>query len=293
MQQPFGNGTAYPRRSLTCRRNLLTHTAGLAYDVADPDLQRWSASTGRTATCNDWSLAGFATPLKFPPGSAWCYGTATDWAAQALERTTGEPLSAYVQRHIFDPSGMKDSTWWPEQLPPAHARDEDGSRRRPAVFTYRREGGALEAGPRPFPDEHEIESGGSGLFTTARDYAAFMQALLAGRLLADESVDLMFSPQLDREQEKSLSEVVAAFPEGMAPEYPPGLRVQHGIGGILSMEDCPGKRAKGSMSWSGYANSRWVRGTDCFDAVPAVPAGREVLTFRSGLIERTGLAACK
>jgi CubicO group peptidase (beta-lactamase class C family) len=234
---------------------LLTHTVGLGYDIADPDIVKWSKAVGRTATCNDWSLEGFTTPTKFPPGEGWCYGTATDWACQALEKLTGQRLSEYVQVHIFDPLGMKDSTWWPEKLP--HVAN------RTAQMMYRQEDGTLQAGPPPFPVKHPIESGGSGMFTTPRDYATFMQGFLAGKLLKKETMDLMFTSQLDGPQEEMLNEVATEFHDGFKPEFPRELRIGHGIGGIISKEGCTGKRSKGSMSWSGYANSRWVGTASC------------------------------
>jgi CubicO group peptidase (beta-lactamase class C family) len=231
-------------------RNLLTHTAGLPYDAADPDIQRWSKATGRTATSNDWSLEGFTTPMRFPPGEAWLYGTATDWACVALEMLTGKALSEYVHTNIFDPLGMSDSTWWPKQL--SHVKD------RSAQFTVRQKDETLKAAPGPYPTDHKMESGGSGMYTTAKDYAAFMQGLLSGKLLKKKTVDLMFTPQLDEMREDSLNQVAGFFHDGFKPEFPRELRIQHGIGGILNKKDCPGKRGEGSMSWSGYCNSRWV-----------------------------------
>ncbi|CAG9936884.1 unnamed protein product [Clonostachys rosea f. rosea IK726] len=36
-----------------------------------------------------------------------------------------------------------------------------------------------------------------------------------------------------------------------------GLEINHGLAGLVNLEDIPGKRAKGSMTWSGFCNSRW------------------------------------
>jgi len=46
--------------------------------------------------------------------------------------------------------------------------------------------------------------------------------------------------------------------EQFAPEWPGKPKLNHGIGGVISLEDIPGKRNKGSLAWSGAANSRWV-----------------------------------
>ncbi|KKY30772.1 putative beta-lactamase transpeptidase-like protein [Diaporthe ampelina] len=47
------------------------------------------------------------------------------------------------------------------------------------------------------------------------------------------------------------------MPEGFAPEYPVGMPSNFAFGGMLNLEDIPGKRKAGSMMWSGVANSHW------------------------------------
>lgn len=41
--------------------------------------------------------------------------------------------------------------------------------------------------------------------------------------------------------------------------YPVGMPSNFAFGGMLNLEDIPGKRKAGSMMWSGVANSHWVR----------------------------------
>lgn len=36
-----------------------------------------------------------------------------------------------------------------------------------------------------------------------------------------------------------------------------GTPLSHGIGGLVVLEDLPGKRRAGSMDWSGVTNPRW------------------------------------
>ncbi|KAH7165452.1 beta-lactamase/transpeptidase-like protein [Dactylonectria macrodidyma] len=231
-------------------RNLLTHTLGLGYDIADPDLVKWSKYVGRTATNLDWTREGFNTPLKFAPGDGWYYGAAVDWAAQILENITGQTLSEYIQEHIFNPLGIKDSGFWPEKLPQTADRT--------VGYSYR-EGDILKPGPPSVPREHEMESGGAGLFSTAHDYAVFLRGLLQGKLVEKQTLQAMFTPQLNKAQSAML-EAIAYTPgvhEALAPEFPAGLAINHGLGGVINVEDVPGKRRKGSLMWSGMSNSRW------------------------------------
>ncbi|CAH0048555.1 unnamed protein product [Clonostachys solani] len=232
-------------------RMLLTHVVGLGYDIPDPDLIKWSNYVGRTARNLDWSREGFTTPFKFAPGEGWWYGTAVDWAALLLEAATGQTLGQYMKAHILLPLGMGDTTFWP-------GSDFDA---RSVAYTSRRGDGSLEAAAPPVDkdSDHPLESGGAGLFSTARDYSIFMKAFLGGELLKQETMDEMFRPQLDGVQRAMLREIVyqPGSHEGFAPEFPAGLEIDHGLAGLVNLEDVPGKRAKGSMTWSGFCNSRW------------------------------------
>ncbi|KAK4455155.1 acyltransferase LovD [Podospora aff. communis PSN243] len=219
-------------------RHLLTHTAGLATD-----------------TNLHHTLAGWTTPLKFTPGQGWCYGTATDWAAQLVKPLTGQTIGAYLDENILRPLGMADTTFHSVSKPNLEK----------AGCSLRDQGtGSLRMCPLPVPLEPPVESAGAGLWTTARDHARILQALLSisqeqkeGGILQKETVDEMFRPQLNDMQRMSLQERANLRHNTMMPEFPPGTMVQHGIGGLINREDIPGKRRAGSMQWMGMANSHW------------------------------------
>ncbi|AEO59587.1 hypothetical protein MYCTH_2308000 [Thermothelomyces thermophilus ATCC 42464] len=65
----------------------------------------------------------------------------------------------------------------------------------------------------------------------------------------------MFRPQLDDKQREWLRAIVWNF--GSAAEVPRGSRIDHGLGGILVLEDVEGRRRKGTMFFSGMCNTRW------------------------------------
>lgn len=230
---------------------LLTHTAGLPYDTSDADTVRWSKAVGRKVNHLSFSLEGLTTPLKFPPGEGWVYGSSIDWAGLVLERVTGQTLGAYTQTHVFDPLGMHDTGFWPEKLP------QTASRTAPST---RRTGASLAPFRPPLPKEHDLEGGGAGLYTTADDYGRFLRGFLRGRLLSEETMQAMFTPQLDGAQRGMLEATAysAGVHPAFAPEFPAGLRISSGLGGLTNLEDVPGKRRRGSLMWSGAGNSRWV-----------------------------------
>lgn len=240
-------------------RQLLTHTSGLGYCKGDPDLKRWAKHTGRDDSALQGTLEIYTVPLKFTPGQGWLYGTSLDWAGQVVEKVTGQTLGAYMAAHVFGPLGMGDTGFRRGDF--AHARD------RTAPTSHRdAETGELAAGKVDFaaPESPEVDSGGGGLYTTAADYAKVLQALLRslagsdGALLKKETVEEMFRPQLTGVQKKWLDFLTGLFPAGFVPDFEKGMPLDHGLSGVINLEDAPGKRHKGSMKWSGVYNGHWV-----------------------------------
>ncbi|KXX74076.1 Acyltransferase LovD [Madurella mycetomatis] len=253
-------------------RHLLTHGAGIGTDIADPELMKWSQAVGRTATCLDYTLEGWSVPMKFPPGEGWYYGGATEFAGVALERITGMKLSEYMSEHVFKPLGMEDTTFYRESMAIKVAdRTSPCTMRDP-------ETGALSAMPWIIPADPELLSLGSGLYMTASDHAK------------KSTVDEMFRPQLSDSQRAVLKRVTDTFHDAMVPEFPPGMPLDHGISGIINLEDTPGKRRKGSMMWQGMANGHWwidrESGIAATLFVSVLPQGDAVVTELYDELER-------
>ncbi|KAB5585231.1 beta-lactamase/transpeptidase-like protein [Coniochaeta sp. 2T2.1] len=237
-------------------RLLLTHTTGIVYDLGDPDVIKWSTSVGRTANALTWNIEGFSTPLIFPPGEGWMYGSSIDWAGQVLEHVTGQKLGEYLEEHIFKPLGMKSTTFWP------HTRAD--LKDRLATITFRpvnpNGGEPLIPIPSPAPVEHEIESAGAGLYSTRADYTKFLSTLMRGdKILFQQEAtrELLFAPQLNDVQRAAMEKAVDAQRNVFAPEFPPGTPIDFGFGGMINTADLPGRRKAGSIMWSGFANAHW------------------------------------
>lgn len=238
-------------------RQLLTHTTGFGYDNGDPDLARWAKHIGRNHNDLRGSVEAWNTPLKFTPGQGWYYGSSIDWAGQVVEKLTAQTLGAYMAEHLFRPLGMNDTAFRRDALP--HVQD------RLVPTAYRdAETGQLASGDHFLPVEFEVESGGGGLYTTAADYARLLRALLRsssggdGALLRKETVDEMFRPQLTDVQRSWLKFLTDLFHDGLSPDFEPGMPLDHGLSGVINMEDSAGKRKKGSMMWAGMCNGHWV-----------------------------------
>ena len=171
-------------------RHLLTHTSGLS--EISPDQAREVKD-----------LAGLiplyvAKPVQFSPGSKWTYcQSGINTAARVVEVVSGEPFASYLDRHLFGPLGMKDTTFYltQEQLP------------RLATSYRRADNGRLEEaenrilyGKSP-TSRDRFPAANGGLFSTAPDYARFARMILRGgeldgkRYLKPESVKMMTSLQ--------------------------------------------------------------------------------------------------
>jgi CubicO group peptidase (beta-lactamase class C family) len=152
-------------------RHLLTHTSGMGEATDD------EAKAARTLS--DLVPAFASKPLAFEPGSQWKYcqsGILT--LGRIVEIVSGLPFEVFLQKRIFDPLGMKDTTFYltqtqmPRWVIPAK---REGEQLLPAAI-------ALLYGHPPTWRDHYPASN-SGLFSTASDYTRFAQMLLNGGVL--------------------------------------------------------------------------------------------------------------
>src|SRR5436305_4337815 len=153
------------KRPITLK-HLLTHTAGFGYEAWDADLVRDVKATSLPSTTTA-KLASLRLPLVFDPGERWEYGINIDWVGRAIEAVSGQPLAVYFHQNILGPLGMADTDY---AISPAQQQ-------RLVRVHQRKPDGALEPITPPDPPWREFWSGGGGLYSTARDYMTFLQAL--------------------------------------------------------------------------------------------------------------------
>jgi methyl acetate hydrolase len=231
------------KRPITLK-HLLTHTAGFCYAIWNPNVERYITTTGMPEM---WSgkLAAMHQPLMFDPGERWEYGINIDWVGRLVEEASGQKLDAYSAEHITGPLGMTDTGFSPS--PEQRARQ--------ASVHQRDAGGSLT--PQPFEEltPREFLAGGGGLYSTADDYLAFLQALLqgGGGILKPETVRLM--------GENHVGDLSAGVLKTNAPlltndvDLFPGQPVRWGLGYMLTPELGPNGRGAGSVTWAGLFNS--------------------------------------
>jgi CubicO group peptidase (beta-lactamase class C family) len=167
-------------------RQILTHTSGLG--EAD-------VSAARAArTLADLEEAWLAAPMQYEPGAQWKYTqSGINAASRIVEVVSGQPFDAFVQGRIFDPLGMKDTTFYPTDAQRA---------RLVTAYTKNPESGALDVTPprADYGSRNRPPLGNGGLFSTAPDYARFAQMLLNGgvldgrRYLSTEALQMLTTP---------------------------------------------------------------------------------------------------
>ena len=166
----------------------MTHTSGLGEANA--------AEAQKVRTLADMIPLFLAAPMQYEPGEKWKYTqSGINTAARIVEVVSGQTFDAFLQQRLFDPLGMKDTTFYLT----------DAQRARLATpYTKNKDTGALEAVP-PRADYNGTRDrppqGNGGLYSTARDYARFCQMLLAGgmldghRYLSADAMKFLTTPQ--------------------------------------------------------------------------------------------------
>jgi CubicO group peptidase (beta-lactamase class C family) len=145
---------------------LMTHTSGLG------ESERNAAAQAHTLA--DLIPRFLAAPMQYEPGTKWQYcQSGINTAARIVEIASGSSFDAFVQQRLFDPLGMKHTTFYP---------DEKARSRLVIGYTKNRTTGALEAAPpiAGFGEPGRPPLGNGGLFSTGPDYARFCQMLLGG-----------------------------------------------------------------------------------------------------------------
>jgi CubicO group peptidase (beta-lactamase class C family) len=243
--------------------DLLTHRAGLTY--ADfhrgrPIAQAYRDALGGDIDSDvlpdDW-IAGLARlPLIAQPGTAMTYGSATDLLGLLIARIEGESLGAVLQRRIFGPLKMKDTSFvvpqekW-QRRAPTYGFDDSGHLTKRLTW-----GRGVVVEERPM--KMAFESGGQGLWSTVDDYLKFARLFLGGgevdhvRLLRPETLKMMMTNQLTDTQRANcslLGQKLFAVGRGF------GL----GVSVVLETDpkDFMRRGSVGTVSWPGAFGGWW------------------------------------
>lgn len=171
-----------PSRPITLK-DVLTHTSGLAGE------QRTEATLEETVK----SIV--KRPLAFQPGTKWQYSPGLNVCGRIVEVVSKQPFDEFVAEHLFQPLGMRDTTF----------RPSEAQRARLAKIYNVGADGKLVPGAHWLADDWKDRAANpsGGIYSTASDMARFYQMVLDGgmyngkRILSREAVAQMTSVQTD------------------------------------------------------------------------------------------------
>ena len=155
-------------------KNVLSHTSGLRF--ASPMEQ----PTLDGLPLRDAVRSHALLPLQWEPDSKYQYSNAgINTAARIIEVVSGMAYEDFMQKRLFDPLGMKDTTFWPNEaqlhrLAKSYKPNADKSGLEETTIgqlTY------------PLTDRKRQPMPAGGLFSTAQDVARFCQMILNGGTL--------------------------------------------------------------------------------------------------------------
>ena len=175
-----------PKTAITLRM-LLSHTAGIAFPPRKAD--------DGAVSLKQYVDRLLAAPLAFEPGSDYEYGFGPTVAGRLLEVVTGKPYEVFLKERLFEPLGMVDTMFHPDE-----------ARRARIAQTYKldEETKELVVSYNPFftssaAVKRMVEPAG-GLFSTATDMGRFYAMVANGgeldgkRILSEKGVKEMTTP---------------------------------------------------------------------------------------------------
>jgi CubicO group peptidase (beta-lactamase class C family) len=195
--------TEAPNRPVTMR-DMLCHTGGITYGAAlvalgapdeghpvDKVYAEVGVRRGRGETLMEFMDKLGRVPLRYQPGERWLYSLSTDVCGALVEKISGKRFDHFLQETIFDPLGMKDTSFT--------VADDKLDR---FCANYRRGADkSLQLIDDPETSEYRKEpaffSGGGGLTGTTEDYLRFCEMLRRGgefegaRILGPRTIELM------------------------------------------------------------------------------------------------------
>ncbi|NLW89930.1 MAG: beta-lactamase family protein [Clostridiaceae bacterium] len=235
-----GDKTVPPEEAPTIL-HLMTMTAGLNYELNSPAMKRFRKMNGRRALLRDLPDALAEQPLDFSPGEHFRYSLCHDILGAIVESVSGADMETYVKKHIGDPLGARDLTFFPTR---------EQAKRFSVQYRYVPETGTIERIRRHnrYIFTPTFASPGAGLSAGIREIALLADALANGGI--GRTGESVLSAEAIRELSKNrlTSIQLSDFREMKPAPYGYGLGVR-----TLMKEDHGAP--EGEFGWDGAAGS--------------------------------------
>lgn len=168
-------------------QDLLNMQAGFNYmGEGYNEVYKAMEESGFTLSTQEFAKKITALPLAYKPGTERRYSVSADLLGAIIERTSGLSFLEFLEKYLFVPSGIKETSFWLE--------DKNQDR---LATPYRKDGETLKKmdhlmlGIRIDGKKNAFESGGAGLHATIDEVASFGKALLEGKILSEKTLQEM------------------------------------------------------------------------------------------------------
>ncbi len=218
-----GSYDVVPAKNPITIKQILTMTGGFNYDLNLPAIQKTRELTGGRCPTLDVIRAMADEPLDYEPGSIYNYSLGLDVMGGVIELVSGMKLGQYMKENVFEPLGMKNSTY---NMTP------DVIDRLATQYDYDAENKCAREIAKdscPYRFGTEYESGGAGLISSVDDMILLADALAhlgkgknGNRILSEYGVRLMSRNHLTPEQRRGMS-----FFHGIGYDYGYGVRMNN------------------------------------------------------------------
>ncbi len=180
-------------------RHLLSHTSGL------PFLTPVLADDLASLPLDQQVLSFTMNPLEYQPGEGYRYSNeGIDTIGRVIEIASGMPYEKFLQTRVFDPLGMRETTFFPsaaqvKRLAKTYGPNAEKNGLAEAAVPYLRT---------PFDRPGRNPEPGGGLFSTGEDLARFCQMLLnkgmskGKRLLSENAIAELSKVQTGQPNQK-------------------------------------------------------------------------------------------
>ncbi|MFB3852646.1 MAG: serine hydrolase domain-containing protein [Vicinamibacterales bacterium] len=149
-------------------RHMLTHTSGLRDWGSVAGLSGWPRTSRAYTHAHVLDIVSRQRSLNFTPGTSWSYSnTGYNLAAIIIDRVSGKPFAEFCRERIFEPLGMKSTSWRDD-----HTRIVKG---RAIAYREGKDGFHINM---PFENVH----GNGGLLTTVGDLLRWNENFFSPRV---------------------------------------------------------------------------------------------------------------
>ena len=184
------DGTLRPAEKPMLVHHLFSMTAGFDYNLQSPSMKEFHKDTDGRCPTREFARYLSREPLFFEPGTRYNYSLCHDVLGVLIEVWSGERLSDFMKKNIFEPLGMKNTLFRPteeekERICPLYIFGENNGKmitRLPSTISY-------QLGT-------EFDSGGAGSVSTLDDFVLFLEALRTYKLLSPDTVRLMSTDRI-------------------------------------------------------------------------------------------------